>query len=108
GATAVEQRQREAARFVASRPRSDQVVLDGEERGGASRGDADLSEEALVVVVHGPVGDAELFGDLLVDQAAGEKAEYLGFALREAARQRGALVVAGGVENGVDGGAIEA
>ncbi len=53
----------------------------------------ELAEGVLHVVLHGPVGQDEALGDLLVRQALRDEAQYLGLAVGEAGR---VVVLAGG------------
>src|SRR3954452_5099565 len=87
---------------------SDEALLDGEQRGGSAGGDLELAEDALVVVVHRAVRDAEGGGDLLVDLSANQQPEDVELPVSEPSRPGSPYPrLAGGFEHGVDGGAIE-
>src|SRR5215213_7278118 len=52
-------------------------------------GDADLGEDVPDVVLHGPLAEEQLVGDLLVRQPLGEEPQDLTFSLREPAGRPG-------------------
>src|SRR5688572_15434686 len=55
----------------------EQPVLRGEQAGEGPVRDADLHVDVLDVAAHGLAGDAQLVGDLLVREAAGQQPEHL-------------------------------
>src|SRR5690349_16270738 len=89
---------------------SEKPVLDSEERRGAAGGHPDLLKQALIVMMHGPMGDLELRGNFLVDEAAHQQPKNLELALGDSTRQLGTVFGTDqplARQDGVDGKAIQ-